>query len=210
LLCDCIQIGGSMASTTVGESVRNYQTALHQALDRLSPDAVGRVAQEILAAHDREARIFVFGNGGSAATADHMVCDLGKNTAVGAEPQLRCHSLVANTSLITALANDLGYEAIFAQQLRQAHVHARDLVIAISASGNSPNVLAGVATAMDAGARTVAITGLGGGRLAPIVDVALVVPSDCMEIVEDVHLMVNHAITISVRAAFHERLLVPA
>src|SRR5438067_9192679 len=107
-------------------------------------------------------------------------------------PHLCCFSLTDNTPRLTARANDRGYEAIFAEQLRQAHVQADDLIIAISGSGNSPNVLAGVSIATAAGARTVGITGFRGGQLAPLVDVALVVPSTCMEIVEDVHLMVSH------------------
>jgi D-sedoheptulose 7-phosphate isomerase len=194
-------------STDVFGLVESYCLELHQVLDQLSTAAVQGIAQEILAAYGRAGQIFVFGNGGSAATASHMACDLGKNTAVHGAPRLCVHSLVDNTALLTALANDLGYEAIFSEQLLQAPLQATDLVIAISGSGNSPNVLAGVATARAVGARTVAITGFDGGRLAPAVDVALVVASGCMEIVEDVHLVINHAITTAVRAALRERVV---
>src|SRR5918911_5675303 len=190
-----------MLSTTVGDSVRSYQTALQQALGRVSADIMSQTALEILVAYDRNGRAFVFGNGGSAATASHIACDLSKNTVADGIPHLRCFSLTDNTPLLTALANDLGYEAIFAEQLREAHVQAGDLVIAISGSGNSPNVLAGVSVAAAAGARTVGMTGFRGGQLAPLVDVALVVPRTCMEIVEDVHLIVSHTITTTVRAA---------
>jgi D-sedoheptulose 7-phosphate isomerase len=197
-------------ATDVCGLVESYCLELHQVLDRLSTATVQRIAQEILAAYVRSGQIFVFGNGGSAATASHMACDLGKNTAVHGAPRLCVHSLVDNTALITALANDLGYEAIFSEQLLQAPLQATDLVIAISGSGNSPNVLAGVATARAAGARTVGITGFDGGRLAPAVDVALVVASKCMEIIEDVHLVINHAITTAVRATLRERVVTAA
>jgi D-sedoheptulose 7-phosphate isomerase len=199
-----------MTGSLVGKMVRHYHAALHQALDDLSLDAVQAITNEILATYNRGGQIFVFGNGGSSATASHMACDLGKNTAVDGLPRLRIQSLTDNTALITALANDLGYDAIFAEQLHQAPVRPGDLAIAISGSGNSPNVLAGIETAAAAGARTVGITGFGGGQLAPAVDVALVVASDCMEIVEDVHLMVNHAITTTVRTALQNRAAVRA
>ena len=194
----------------VGTMVRHYHTALQHALNDLSLDAVQAITTEILATYNRGGQIFVFGNGGSSATASHMACDLGKNTAVDGLPRLRIQSLTDNTALITALANDLGYDAIFAEQLRQAPVRPGDLAIAISGSGNSPNVLAGIETAAAVGARTVGITGFGGGQLAPAVDVVLVVASNCMEIVEDVHLMVNHAITTAVRTALQNRAAVRA
>lgn len=198
-----------MGDVILSEVVENYHTALLQTLAWLALDTVQRIAQEILAVYDRGGRTFVFGNGGSAATASHMACDLSKNTATDGVPHLRCFSLTDNTPLITALANDLGYDKIFAQQLQQAHVQAQELIVAISGSGNSPNVLAGISTAKAAGARTVGITGFDGGQLAPAVDVALVVPSDCMEIIEDVHLMISHAITTTVRMALRERMAVP-
>jgi len=199
-----------MVSTIRLDTVRHYHAALQQTLDRLALDTVARIADEILATYDRGSDIFVFGNGGSAATASHMACDLSKNTAIAGQPFLRIRSLTDNSALLTALANDIGYEAVFAQQLIQAPVRSDDLVIAISGSGNSPNVLAGVTAATAVHARTISITGCGGGRLTSLVDLALVVPSDCMEIVEDVHLVVNHAVTTAVRAALQGRVVVAA
>ncbi len=196
--------------STLGEVVRDYRAALQQTLDHLSMETVQSIAREILSAYDRGGRIYVCGNGGSAATASHMACDLAKNTAVADLPRLRVHALTDNTALISALANDLGYAAIFSEQLLLAPVEANDLVIAISGSGASPNVLNGVATAVAAGARTIGITGFKGGRLAPAVDVALIVPSDSMEIIEDAHLMVNHAVTSAIRSALQTRAAVVA
>src|SRR5437763_11011333 len=97
-------------SSAMLDDVRNYHTALRQALDLLSLETVQRIAQEILATYDQQGRVFVFGNGGSAATASHMACDVGKNTAIDGLPRLSICSLTDNTALITALANDLGYD----------------------------------------------------------------------------------------------------
>ncbi len=202
--------GSRVISVALGDSVSQYRAALQQALDRLSLDMVQAVAWEILAAYDRGGRVYVFGNGGSASTASHMACDLAKNTAAPGLPRLRVQALTDNVALLLALANDDGYEAVFAEQLMQAPITSDDLAIAISGSGNSPNVLAGIAVAAAAGARTTALTGMGGGRLAPLVDVALVAPSDSMEIIEDVHLMVNHAVTSAIRTALRARVAVIA
>ncbi len=199
-----------MVSTTLIDTVRHYHVALQQTLDRLPLDTVARIADEILVTYDQGSDIFVFGNGGSAATASHMACDLSKNTATAGQPFLRIRSLTDNMALLSALANDIGYEVVFAQQLLQAPVRSDDLVIAISGSGNSPNVLAGVTAATAANARTIGITGCGGGRLKLLVDIALVIPSDCMEIVEDAHLIVNHAVTTAVRDALRGRAAVAA
>ena len=199
-----------MVETFLREEVRTYHAALQQALAQLPVETVQWITQEIIMTHERGGQIFVFGNGGSAATASHMACDLGKNTATYGLPRLRIQSLTDNTPLIMALANDLGYEAIFAEQLAQAAVGPADLAIAISGSGNSPNVLNGVALARAAGARTIALTGFSGGRLAQIADISLIVASECMEIIEDIHLMINHAVATAVRAALQQRVAVAA
>lgn len=185
--------------------VHSYRAELQTALDALTLHDVEAVAREILDAYERGGRIFVCGNGGSASTASHMACDLAKNTADGSTPRVRAHALTDNNTLLTALANDLGYEHIFSEQLVQAPVAPSDLLIAISGSGNSANILRAVAVAHEAGARVVGITGIGGGKLAPVSDVAIVVSSDSMEIVEDVHLVANHAITRSVRTVLQAR-----
>ena len=194
-----------MTGRIVADMVRNYHVRIQQTLNRLSVEAIARISHEILSTYDRSGDIFVFGNGGSAATASHMACDLGKNTAVRGMPRLRVRSLTDNCALISALANDLGYETIFSEQLVQAPIEQGDLAIAISGSGNSPNVLRGINTARAAGARTIGITGFRGGCLAQIADISLVVDSDCMEIIEDTHLIVNHAITTAVRTTLCQR-----
>jgi len=183
----------------LGDSIHDYHAALQEALDRTPLGQVEGIARAMLVAYDRGGRVLVCGNGGSAATATHMACDLAKNTAVEGVPRLRAHALTDNAALIMALANDLGYDTIFAEQLLSLPVGREDLVVAISGSGNSANVLAAIRVAREAGARTVGLTGMGGGRLAGLVDAALVVPSNEMEIVEDVHLAVNHMLTRALR-----------
>jgi len=188
--------------------VQAYRTELQVALDALTLREIEAVVYAIVETYQRGGRIFVCGNGGSAATASHMACDLAKNTVDGATPRVRAHALTDNNALLTALANDLGYDQIFSEQLVQAPVAASDLLIAISGSGNSPNVLRAVAVAREAGARTIGITGIGGGKLAFLSDIAIVVASNSMEIVEDVHLVANHAITRSVRTLLQARRVV--
>ncbi len=189
----------------LGDAIHDYHAALREALGRTLLGQVEGIAREMLAAYDRGGRILACGNGGSAATATHMACDLAKNTAVEGVPRVRALALTDNAALITALANDLGYDAIFAEQLRGLPVGREDLVVAISGSGNSANVLAAIGVARDVGARTAALTGMGGGRLAGLVDAALVVPSDEMEIIEDVHLAVNHMLTRALRLILLQR-----
>jgi D-sedoheptulose 7-phosphate isomerase len=145
-------------------------------------------------------RIFIIGNGGSSSTATHLACDLGKNTVAPHLPRLRALALTDNMAVFSAIANDLGYENVFAEQLAN-FIQAGDILIAISASGNSPNVLKAVALAKQCHAFTVGWSGFDGGKLAAMVDLPIVIPSDCIEQVEDIHLIVAHMVTIAVRKA---------
>ena len=124
-----------------------------------------------------------------------MACDFGKNTRSADKPRLRVISLTDNLATLTAYANDEGYETVFSEPLKSL-AEPGDLVIAISGSGNSPNVLNGVKTAHAMGLMTIGLTGFQGGKLKGLVDVCLVVPSNSMEQVEDVHLVLDHILTI--------------
>jgi D-sedoheptulose 7-phosphate isomerase len=146
----------------------------------------------------REARltnkkIFIMGNGGSASTASHFVCDLSKNTYKEGWPPFRVIGLSDNIPSITAYANDEGYEYVFSKQLSSL-INYGDIVICISASGNSPNVIRAVEVAKQVSARTISFTGFDGGKLGSMVDVNIHIPSDCIEHVEDIHLMLEHLI----------------
>ncbi len=139
--------------------------------------------------HDRQ--VFLMGNGGSAALASHFAVDMGKGTVHAGHPRFRVVSLVDNTPVMTAYANDVSYADVFSEQIRTL-VQSGDIVFGISGSGNSPNILQGLAAARERGAKTVVFTGYQGGKAAGMADVALIVPSHDMQHIEDCHLMLMH------------------
>jgi D-sedoheptulose 7-phosphate isomerase len=156
------------------------------------------VADALWDAYRQNRAVFLFGNGGSAALASHSACDFGKGTAINGNRRFRVLSLTDNVPLMTAWANDHGYEDIFAEQLK-GFVQEDDVVFAISGSGNSPNVLNGLRLARDMGARTIGLTGFQGGNMKPLCDLCVVIPSDNMQIIEDFHVSVTHSIFLMLR-----------
>jgi len=180
-------------------TIDKYLVQLGRVIEALPRQPLLDILKQLRQARDEKRRIFVFGNGGSAATASHMVCDLIKNTVKPNLARLKVIGLVDNVPTISAYANDEGYECVFAQPLESLG-EAGDLAIAISASGGSPNVLKGVETARRKGLVTIGLTGMGGGKLKDLVDVCLVVPSDSMEQVEDMHMIIDHLLTIALRS----------
>lgn len=175
-----------------------YIDELKKVLDKLSHEDIDAVIHTLHEARLNQRKIFVMGNGGSASTANHMVCDMAKNTRKPGWPSIKIIGLADNMAIFSALANDEGYENVFSQQLANL-VEPDDVVLAISASGNSKNVLNAIHVARDAGAKTIGFTGFNGGALGEIVDIQLHVPSDCIEHVEDIHLMLEHLITQALR-----------
>ena len=175
------------------EHIRDYLKDLNAAIAALDLEAVKAVREMVEAARDQGGQVFLCGNGGSAATASHTANDLGKGASYGHPNRFRVISLTDNVSWMTALANDINYEAIFAEQLRNLG-QPGDLLIAISGSGNSQNVLNAVEVAREKGMKTIGWTGFDGGRLAGMVDRAIVVDSHHMGRVEDVHLILAHLI----------------
>jgi len=178
--------------------IQCYLEDLNQTLSRLPEDRIRQVVQTLHEARLNNRQIFIMGNGGSASTASHFVCDLGKNTRVKGMPNIRVMGLTDNMALFSALANDEGYENVFSQQLAN-FVCPEDVVVGISASGNSPNVLNAVQLAKNMGAVTVGLTGFDGGRLNPMVDIPVHVDSHLIEHVEDIHLMLEHLICKTLR-----------
>jgi D-sedoheptulose 7-phosphate isomerase len=167
--------------------------------------AMDRIAQALLQAFEEEKMIFVFGNGGSAASASHMMCDMNKGASDAVlGKRLKVMALTDNVPLLTAWANDSSYDRVFSEQLKN-FVRSRDVVLAISASGNSRNVLLALRTAREHGAVTLGISGYQGGAMKPLCDVCAVVPCDNMQIIEDMH----HAILHSVFTAVRKRLVAP-
>jgi D-sedoheptulose 7-phosphate isomerase len=140
------------------------------------------------------------GNGGSAATASHFACDLSKGTLMPGRPRFRVIALTDNMALFSAYANDYGYDSVFAQQLASI-MRPGDVVVGISGSGNSPNVISAIELANKMQATTIGLTGFEGGKLSSLVDICVLVPNHCMEQIEDIHLMLEHTICTCLRKA---------
>jgi len=184
--------------------IEEYLTQLQQMLGRLPLDDIQRVVETLLGGHEAGAKVFIMGNGGSAATASHFACDLAKGTITSGVPRFRVIALTDNVPLLTAWANDMSYGDIFVEQLHGL-LDPGDIVIAISVSGNSECVIRAVRMAKWRGARTISLTGCGGGKLAPLTDVSVVVPSACVEQVEDIHLALEHSICTVLRQELRKR-----
>jgi D-sedoheptulose 7-phosphate isomerase len=175
------------------ENIRNYISVLQQTMDQLPVKLIADVIGVLQHARMQGNQIFILGNGGSASTASHFACDLAKNTRREGLPYFRVIGLTDNMALFSAYANDEGYENVFSQQLINL-IKPGDIVIGISASGNSKNVINAIEEARKYNATTVGFTGFDGGRLGQIVDINIHVKSYIIEHVEDIHLMLEHII----------------
>lgn len=180
------------------EYIYDYIADLHRTLDRLPCEMIDELVSILHEARQSQRQVFIMGNGGSAATASHFVADLAKNTRVEGWPSFRVIGLTDNMAMLSAYANDEGYENVFAQQLANL-VRPGDVVVAISASGNSPNVLRAIDLANHTRARTIGMTGFDGGKLGSLVETHIHVPSRIIEQVEDVHLMIEHLVCKTLR-----------
>jgi D-sedoheptulose 7-phosphate isomerase len=160
----------------------------------LSLEGIDQIADTFMNAYESGRMVYTFGNGGSASLASHLACDLGKGTACcNGGKRFRVLALTDNLPTLTAWANDSSYEDVFSEQLRN-FVQPYDVAFAISGSGNSKNVLHALKVARKAGATTVGVSGFQGGEMKRLCDVCVVVPSDNMQIIEDMHLAMAHAI----------------
>ena len=180
------------------ERIQNYISHLQGVLERLTLADVKASIDVIMEAYYAEKQIFVIGNGGSASTASHLACDLGKGTSVPGKPRFRVISLTDNVATMTAWSNDVSYQDVFVEQLKNL-VNPGDVVLGISASGNSENVIRALRYASQIGCRTVGWSGFGGGILAEICDINVVVDSHLYGPVEDVHLILNHILHAWIR-----------
>ncbi|MCC7427714.1 MAG: SIS domain-containing protein [Alphaproteobacteria bacterium] len=183
-----------------GDFLAGYRTALAVALAAVDAAAFARAAALLQDAVARGATLFLCGNGGSAAIANHAVCDFAKGAAEDSGLAPRIVSLVAGEALLTALANDIGYAEVFARPLR-ALGRPGDVLIAISASGASENVLGAIACARAQGLAVLALTGFDGGPAARQSDLSLHVPARNYGVVEDAHQALLHALAQYLRQA---------
>ena len=173
--------------------IYDYLEELHKTVARMPIDRIEKVVQILHQARMNGRQVFIMGNGGSATTASHMVCDLAKNTAYHNMPGFKVIGLTDNMAIFSALGNDEGFENVFVDQLRN-FVQQDDVVIGISTSGNSENVLRAIALANDTGAVTVGMTGNDGGKLSDMVHYEIRVPSYNIQHIEDMHVSVEHMI----------------
>jgi len=175
------------------EYILEYFTEFKKILDSISIDKLSKMIDLILEAYNNERRIFIFGNGGSALCASHFSCDINKGVSFGLEKRFKVICLNDNVATMLAYANDISYADIFTEQLKN-FLKPNDLVIGISASGNSENVLRAIDYGNEKKAKTIGLTGFDGGKLAKISQFALIVGADDMQKVEDAHLIISHII----------------
>jgi D-sedoheptulose 7-phosphate isomerase len=181
-----------------GVTPSQYISSLRDTLAALPVTDLRPVEEALFEAWLHGRTVFIAGNGGSASTASHMANDLNKGTMSSGRHRFRAIALTDNVPLITAWANDAAYERIFLEQMANLF-RPGDVFVAISASGNSPNIIVAAEWARGAGAVTIGLTGSDGGRLRPLVDHGVVVPAAGIEQIEDVHLVVSHALCTALR-----------
>ncbi len=181
--------------------INGYIDSVMDVLDRLRTEQMNSLLEAIemiRKARDEDRTVFIMGNGGSAATSSHFVSDLAKGTIVDGEKRFRAIALTDNIPLITAWSNDSDYSDIFAEQLKNL-LRPGDIVIGISGSGNSKNVLKAVDYASKNGAKTIGFVGYDGGNLKNMVDVCILADIHYMQKAEDVHMLLEHMLTSAIR-----------
>jgi len=179
--------------------INQYFGDIKSVLQQLDPVSLQPIVTKIQEAMHQNHALYIFGNGGCAALASHFCADLGKMMKLAKNQNYRITALTDNMPSITAWANDTGYENIFWRQL-ELYLQKDDLVIALSGSGNSMNVIKAIEYARGQGHFTIGLAGFGGGKLATVADLCYVVPSHNMQVVEDVFGIILHAIFVALRA----------
>jgi len=182
------------------QTIETYCTSLADRAVQLPFADLDRVAQALMECYRRRGTVYIAGNGGSAATASHFATDLTKGTRNAQVPRFRVVALTDNVPLLTAWGNDNSYDCVFAEQLLALGTTG-DLLLTISASGNSPNVLEVVRAAKSLGLHTVALAGPNGGKVADLADITIRAPGGSIEQIEDLHSMATHALTVALRGS---------
>lgn len=175
----------------ISDYLREYTSAIKYALDGLDQSKLQKAYDLLSESVLYDRRIFVAGNGGSAAIAEHLSCDFSKGTQLG----LQVISLPSNMSIMTALANDCGYENVFSYQLQRFDLTDKDIVILISSSGNSPNIVRACSFAKSKRATLIGLSGFTGGLLRELSDISLHIPINNYGAVEDSHQVIMHVLT---------------
>jgi D-sedoheptulose 7-phosphate isomerase len=170
-----------------------YRADLLRAIEGIDLAQVNDAIEILKRAREENRHVFVCGNGGSASTASHFACDMVKGASFGRESRFRIMALTDSLPTITAYSNDVSYDCVFAEQLKN-FAQPGDVVMAISGSGNSPNVLRAVEYGKSIGCRTIALTGRDGGKLGPLAELNIQAKIPHMGRIEDVHMIVAHMI----------------
>lgn len=188
-----------MQNIDITSIAKKYLKGINQAVNQIKLEDVQQIATVLLEAYNNGNTVFIMGNGGSASTASHMACDLGKGTLKNvynhSEKRLRVISITDNVATITAFANDLSYDDIFSQQLHNL-INPKDVLIGISGSGNSANIVKALKYAKEKGATTVGFLGNNGGKAKKFTKYNIIIRSSNYGIIEDLHLTLNHLLTI--------------
>jgi D-sedoheptulose 7-phosphate isomerase len=179
---------------TIATSARAYIDDERRLLERMDCAAIDAYAVRLFEAWRDDRAVYVFGNGGSSSCASHHVADYVKTAQVDGQRRLRAFSLSDNKEMLTAIGNDLSYEEIFVHPL-ESYAKRGDVAVAISCSGNSPNVVRASLWAREAGLEVVAITGFSGGKIGGLADIHINVPSENYGIIEDVQLAIGHMVS---------------
>lgn len=190
-----------MEETDFVSKIDEYAGRLKAALDNVDRDQINKVMNVLLKAYESESTIFIFGNGGSASTASHYVCDFNKGVSIKLPKKFRFVCLNDNTATVMAIANDCGYENIFSMQL-EGKLKKGDVLIAISGSGNSKNVIKAVEYAKEQGNEIISLTGYDGGILLKLSDYPIHVNINDMQIAEDIHMIMCHMISSIIAKKF--------
>lgn len=175
------------------KKAKEYLNLVQQTLEQLDLEAIAKAAEAFHETYQKGGTIYIFGNGGSGATASHVAGDFLKGASYGLKKRFKMICLNDNAASMMAIANDIGYEAIFEEPLRN-FAQADDLAIGISGSGNSENVVRGLQYAQEAGASTLALSGFKGGKIHALADISVHVPVMDMEVTEDVHMVIFNII----------------
>jgi D-sedoheptulose 7-phosphate isomerase len=186
------------------EKIRAYLDEVSALVAALPVEHLDRTVERLLEAYDRGRQLFLLGNGGSAATASHLLADFQKCIYMAGGKTFRAMAVTDSIPLITAWANDTHYDNVFAEQLRP-WVQPGDLVIAFSGSGNSPNVLRAVQVARELGAWVLGLAGYEGGKLKDLADECIIVPCDNMQRIEDCHMVLGHLLFWRMMGRIEER-----
>jgi D-sedoheptulose 7-phosphate isomerase len=180
----------------------DYLKELTDLLETFPHDRFEEIGVALITAYNEERQVFIMGNGGSGSTASHFVCDINKGTCIKPGKKFKVICLNDNMPSMLAYANDLSFDKIFIEQLKN-FLNKGDVVIGISGSGNSENVIQAITYANDRGARTIGLTGFDGGKLAKKVDIPFVATIHDMQKVEDLHMIVVHMLMQYLCKALH-------